>query len=59
MSRNHRLNKLTKEQQKALYAPTEENTGAGWNAKGEYDNRPPRYVNRERDTTKPIDKEFV
>ena len=52
-------NKLTKEQRKALWEPSKQNAGAGWNATGEYDNRPPRYVNRERDTTKPIDEEFV
>ena len=54
-----KFNKLTKEQRKALWSPSEENAGAGWNATGEYDARRSRYPSRERDTTKPIDKEML
>lgn len=50
--------KLTREEKKAVWnAETDENAGAGWNAKG---NDEPRsfYPNRERDTTPTVDKEF-
>jgi hypothetical protein len=56
----HRLNKLTKDQRKALYERSDANAGAGWNATGVYEERRHnRYPNRERDTTKPVDEELV
>jgi hypothetical protein len=55
-----KFNKLTKEQRRVLWSPSEENAGACWNATGaSEERRRNRYPNRERDTTKPIDKEFV
>lgn len=53
-----RFKKLTKEQKKAIWSPSEENAGAGWIATGQYDLPRSKYLNRERDTTKLIDQEF-
>jgi hypothetical protein len=56
---NSKFNKLTKEQRKALWAPSDENAGAGWQTTGSYDRPRSRYPRRERDTTKSVDEELV
>lgn len=58
MTKQKRCRKLTREEKKVVWnTKTEENAGAGWNAKGD-GTIPQRYPNRERDTTPTIDKEF-
>ena len=53
-----RCRKLSREEKKAVWdTKTEQNAGAGWDAKG--DGEPtPRYPSRERDTTPTVDEEF-
>ena len=56
--KKRRCPKLTKEQNRAVWAPTEANAGVGWAPKG--DEEPPRKYpqNRERDTEPRLDEVF-
>lgn len=55
----HKIKKLTAAEKKAVWAPSEENAGAGWTAQGTGEPTRKYPTNRERDTTKRLDEELL